>query len=328
MKKLSISFTVKKLIQKINNDNIKFNNPLQRKPEQWSQEQKSLLVHSLVSDYPVPPLYAVQDDNKYSILDGKQRLTVIGDFVKDQWKLSEDMPEVNLNGISYNISGLGFSELDEEIKDELKDASLLMYIFEDCSDEEIEEIFYRLNNGEALTKDQKTRARLGNDLVKFIDNILETEFFKKKAYFTNYQLRRAEDQTCILQTLMLLNNYVYKSFGGNDILKFVQVYRNNFKQEELQLCKDLFNKLNECFTEKNKLIKKIHIPMFVMALKTSQDKEIPFNEFKAWINYFVNNYDSSSKYASYCSGNTTNREKVNKRIELITKDLIGYVASM
>lgn len=206
MNKLSVSWTIKKIVQNIDKGKILFNHLMQRKSNQWSEEQKSLLIHSLVSDYPIPPLYAIQDDtdsSKYSVLDGKQRLINISEYIKNNWSLTEDTPNVLIDGKEYKIAGQFYKELNENVKDELKDASLLMYIFEDCSEDEIEEIFYRLNNGTALTKDQKTRAKLGSNLIKFIDQILELDFFKKKAYFTKYQLRKAEDQTCVLQTLML-----------------------------------------------------------------------------------------------------------------------------
>jgi uncharacterized protein with ParB-like and HNH nuclease domain len=193
VKKLSVSYTVKKIKQKIDRNDIVFNHPIQRKAGQWTEEQRSLLIHSILLDYPIPPLYAVKDEeenNKYSILDGKQRLTTIRSYMNDEWSLSKDTPEVIIEGVEYEIAGLKFSELHEDVQQELEDSSLLMYIFEDCSDEEIEEIFYRLNNGTALTKDQKTRAKLGNELVKFIDEILATDFIKKKACFTNSQLKR------------------------------------------------------------------------------------------------------------------------------------------
>ena len=54
--------------------------------------------------------------------------------------------------------------------------------------------------------------------------------------------------------------------------------------------------------------------MFIIALKTAEDKGISFDKFTEWINHFVNSYDSQGEYASFCNSNTTNREKVNKII--------------
>ena len=328
MKKLSVSFTTKKIKQKIDRNDIVLNHPIQRKAEQWTHEQRSLLIHSLLNDYPIPPLYAIKDEeegNRYSILDGKQRLTSIRSYINNEWALSKEAPEAIIDGEEYDIAGLKFSELHENVKQELEDANLLMYIFEDCSEEEIEEIFYRLNNGTALTKDQKTRAKLGTDLVKFIDEILSSEFIKEKSCFTKYQLKKAEDQTCVLQTLMLLTDYKFKRFGNNDVLNFVQEYKNNYNKTDLDLCKKLFEEMDKAFDEQNKLIKKINIPMFIMTLKKSNEMNIPFNKYKEWINNFVSTYDTKGEYASTCIQRTTDKEVVKKRLNLIYDSFTNYI---
>ena len=40
----------------------------------WDEERKSLLIHSLIKNFPIDPIKAVKDGNTYQILDGKQRL--------------------------------------------------------------------------------------------------------------------------------------------------------------------------------------------------------------------------------------------------------------
>lgn len=324
MKKTSISFPTKKIMQKIKKENIKFNHCVQRKEDQWGLEKKSLLIHSILGDYPIPPIYSYDDEGAYQILDGKQRLTTIQSYINDEFALTE-VPEVVVDEEEYEITGLKFSELPEDLRDEINGSSLLMYIFTDCTEDEVSEIFYRLNNGESLTQGQQTRARLGTQLITFIDDTLKLPFFKEKANFTKLQLKKSEDETCILQTLMLLREYNYKKFGADDILKFVEFYRDTCNQSELEKYKNLFVKLDEAFTEKHKLLKKIHIPMFIMALKTSQDIGIEFDKFKAWINNFVGSYDTKSEYGQLCTSNTSNKEKVIKRLKLINDSLINYV---
>lgn len=324
MKKTSIPFTVKKIMQKIEKGNILFNHCVQRKEDQWNLDKKSLLIHSILGDYPIPPVYTYDDDGNYQVLDGKQRLTTIKSYINGEFALTE-VPEVFVDGEEHDISGLRFDELHEELQDEIHGSSLLIYIFTDTSEEEVTEIFYRLNNGEELTRGQQTRAKLGTKLISFVDSTLQLSFFKEKANFTTLQLKKSEDETCVLQTLMLLKDYNFKKFGADDILKFVESYRDNCKSEELERYKNLFIKLDETFTQKHKLLKKIHIPMFVVALKTSEDMGIEFNKFKEWLSNFIDNYDSKSEYAQLCSGNTTNKEKVTKRLELINSSLIEYV---
>lgn len=327
MKKVSVSMIVKKLVSNINKGDILFNHPIQRKSDQWSDEQKSLLIHSLLCDYPVPPLYAVQDpdeSNRYSILDGKQRLTILSSYMKNEWKLIKTLPEVIIDKEIYDVGGMKFSELPEEAREEFESASLLMYIFDDCSEDEIEEIFYRLNNGTALTKDQKTRTKLGDRLARFIDEVLELDFFKNKAYFTPNQLKRGEDQTCILQTLILLTGYKYKTFNNDDVVDFAEHYRVNHKEDDLKKCIDLFTVLNNLFHEKHRQIKKINIPIFAMTLKTAIELDVPLEKFGNWVNSFIREYSPECEYAKYCGQGSTNKDKISHRIELAHNSLLKF----
>lgn len=226
MQVIEREYTVKKINEGIENANIVFNHPMQRKPGQWNLEQQSLLIHSILAGFAIPQTYALQlfegDFDSFSVLDGKQRLTVIYDYMKDGFKLSEDTPTVNVQTRmavidedgqrkskvivdEYEVAGKYYSELDTKLQDKLKDKVMSVIILVDYSDEDIEDQFYRLNNGTALTKDQKTRVLLGDELSAFIDRVEASEFFSEKScksYFTSLQRKRGEVQTCILQTLM------------------------------------------------------------------------------------------------------------------------------
>ena len=95
MQTIEREHTIKALNEGIENGNIVFNHPMQRKPGQWDIEQQSLLIHSILANFAVPQTYALQmfdgDYDSFSVLDGKQRLTTIYDYMKDGFKLSEDL---------------------------------------------------------------------------------------------------------------------------------------------------------------------------------------------------------------------------------------------
>lgn len=321
----NIPFKVKKIVQFIDKGKIVLDHYCQRPSGVWKQDRPSLLIHSLLMGFPVPPLYSVKDNGIYSVLDGKQRLTVIQGFLHDEWTLIKDMPEVYIDNIEYDISGLKFSKLPTELKEQLEDADLLLYVLEDCTDEQIEESFFRLNYGVDLSLEQKNHAKLGKELTAFINETINLPFFKTKAKFTNYQLSRGEDESCILQTMMLVTSYEYKSFGNTDILRFIEFYKDNYKQSELDEIKALFEKLNEAFPEKNKLLQKINIPMFVITLKASQELDIPFSKYCEWANKFIVEYDSKDEYGLLCSGGTAKGERVKARVDYMSNSLLEYV---
>ena len=54
----------------------------------WSEEKKSFLIDSILKNYPIPPVFLRLRINKdtgattYDVIDGKQRLTTIRDFIE------------------------------------------------------------------------------------------------------------------------------------------------------------------------------------------------------------------------------------------------------
>ena len=58
MNKTKLSWTVAN-IDKMSEEKkvLSFEHPIQRKSEQWSDRQKSLLIHSMLANYPVPNIY-------------------------------------------------------------------------------------------------------------------------------------------------------------------------------------------------------------------------------------------------------------------------------
>ena len=161
---------------------------------------------------------------------------------------------------------------------------LSVIVLTDCTDEEIEDQFYRLNNGTALTKDQKTRVLLGDELSAFIDRVEASEFFSEKShksYFTSLQRKRGEVQTCILQTLMLVMDYQFKNFNNDATMEFAEWFRANHKNSDLEYCEELFE----------------------------------------WIQELMDSYTPDCEYASYCGQSATSRIKVMARLEYVEKEL-------
>ena len=70
---------------------------------------------------------------------------------------SEETPDAEIEGENYSLAGKTFGELDVDVQQELLRFKFQMFAFEDCTDDMIEEIFFRLNNSTPLTKPQKSK---------------------------------------------------------------------------------------------------------------------------------------------------------------------------
>lgn len=118
-----IEWTARKLCKMVQQNGITFDNVVQR-GYVWDNKKKSLLIHSMLAGYPIPPFYAAKNGDKYDMLDGKQRINTIVDFIAGKFEL-EDVPEVespNDDGTSdmVDINTLHFDELEESLRDELQ----------------------------------------------------------------------------------------------------------------------------------------------------------------------------------------------------------------
>ena len=62
--------------------------PDYQRRERWSREKQAALIESFLLNVPVPPVYLSEDEyGKYSVVDGKQRITAIHAFMKDELRL-------------------------------------------------------------------------------------------------------------------------------------------------------------------------------------------------------------------------------------------------
>ena len=82
-------------------EQIQLNPEFQRR-DRWDEKRQSRLIESLVMNVPIPPVFLGEDDyGHYVVLDGRQRLTAIDKFLKNDLKLVGLQVWNELNGKSY-----------------------------------------------------------------------------------------------------------------------------------------------------------------------------------------------------------------------------------
>lgn len=165
MKKANIQWTGKVLCNQMKKGNINFDCAVQRGLV-WDIEKKSLLIHSMIYGYPIPAFFFTRNENgSYDSLDGKQRSNAIYEYMNNEFALSENTPPVydpnckKEDQKPEDISGLFFDNLPEWARDEIKSYSLTIYYFEEVTEDEVKELFRRLNNGKPLNAVEMTRSQ-------------------------------------------------------------------------------------------------------------------------------------------------------------------------
>jgi len=93
--------------------------------------------------------------------------TLLFSFINDEWMTHAKTPKVVFEGKEYDISLKKFSELDNDIQSAIMGYRFTSYQLENCTDEEIEETFARLNEGTPLSKIQQARPKMGRKILSF-----------------------------------------------------------------------------------------------------------------------------------------------------------------
>lgn len=170
LEKANISWSAKQLKNMTANGKIDFDHIVQRSYV-WERKRKSALIESMILGYPVPPIFAKRcNENKnavYSIMDGKQRLSTVAQFLEDKFALTDLEPvsyhdEADNAEHEVNISGMKFSDLPEALQDTISSTMFTVTYFDNLTAEEERELFKRLNAGKPLSTKSRLLASCNN----------------------------------------------------------------------------------------------------------------------------------------------------------------------
>lgn len=165
----SVDFPTDQLVRMINEEQINMS-PLYQRRNRWDQKQKSRLIESLLLNIPIPPIYLFESDyGNYEVMDGRQRLEALHDFLTD---------ELRLKDLEYwtEIEGLKYSQLPYVLQQGIRRRTVGAIILLTESNGVIERendvrmiLFERLNTGGVKLNPQELRNALYqgpfNDLI-------------------------------------------------------------------------------------------------------------------------------------------------------------------
>lgn len=343
MKRQAIPMKVKNLHKMYQRNNLTFENEIQRVFEQWKDDQKSLLIHSILDDYIIPPIYLIKEDkgskdsrgraiSDYDVLDGKQRLTTVFDYIEDKFVLSDITPTIEIDEEEFELAGKKFSELDEELQQNITNYGFTIYNLEGNSDEEVEEFFLRINGGVSLSKNQITKGKVGIKTMRYLNKLLAEKFFAEVCNFSGAQSKTEVNLCVLLQSAMMFDvnagRYEFSTFSENDVQKYGASLHDSINEETMQKLEAVIGYLNEAFDDcekKEKFLKKTHIPMVVLTADYAMENEIEPDQFREWFDDFAYNYyNPECEYAEYCGAGSVKKPKVFGRIEVMKNHFSNY----
>ncbi|PIZ17700.1 hypothetical protein COY52_03210 [Candidatus Desantisbacteria bacterium CG_4_10_14_0_8_um_filter_48_22] len=237
-----IDFTIDSINNQIEADNILLDEDFQRYLV-WDENKQSKLIESLYLNIPIPVCYFAElEDGKYSVIDGKQRLSSISIF------LSNDLILKNLK-IASELNGKKQRTLEPEQLRKIESRTIRCIVILKESDSDVcREIFDRLNSNSVPLNKQELR----NSTFRGKFNDFLKELAKNKA-FQNIRGVDKEDKR-MNNCELALRYFAFKeklSSYRPPLAEFLDNYLkegNKFSDEKIELEKKAFIEI----------VKKIH----------------------------------------------------------------------
>lgn len=311
---------------------------IQRRSKIWNRKSMSLFVDSILRDYPIYPALVSfnTETNKNDVIDFKQRFETIYDFAKDRFALTNDLQDVWYKNSHYEIAGKKFSELDEEMQRKFMERELVIYKLTDVTDDEISDIFDRINNGSPLCNGHKRSTVESKPLRTALHKLVDCEFFNVN--LSNPQYKRNFDKDSILEALMLYydgKGYELNSFKNNDINKFIEFFNAQIANEETQddamkvigavqlALEALSDTFTTEFNEENGVkLKSLCLPFIIYSALETIIGNANLQEYEDKIKEFAINYAENEDFLQYCKTSTANTANVRGRLDYFKKNIL------
>lgn len=203
----------------------------------WTSKQKSELIESILMGIPIPLMYLFEDRNgKKQVVDGRQRIGAILDFLDNKFKLK------NLRILSQ-LNDYYFKDLEPKLQGVFEDYQLFFYIIQPPTPERVKyDIFDRVNRGgTSLNKQEMRNALYRGRSTEMLDRLCGMpEFLLATGRSINKD--RMKDQYVVLRAIAFLmlhrgefNNIQSLQYRGDidDFLARFMVYINDDAKDDL-----------------------------------------------------------------------------------------------
>lgn len=216
---------------------IDFAPPFQRSGKLWSPKDKSYLIDSIINEYDFPKIYLADfnynqskinlTDKKFAVIDGRQRLEAIFDFIENKFPLAENFvlegqPELDLTGLHYSELRTIYPQI--ALTFEQFNIPVMSVITDD--EAKINQLFVRMNRNKPLTGAEIRNAMKGA-VPPAIRTIAAHPFFTDRCAFAT---TRGQDKNVAAKLLLLTQSNQFVNTKKVDLDSFVITFQESLSQ--------------------------------------------------------------------------------------------------
>ncbi|MBB3349811.1 DUF262 domain-containing protein [Sphingomonas sp. BK069] len=196
------NMTVNLLLSRTKSGMIDLQPDFQRRWGVWDTRRQTRLIESLMLRIPLPVLYAAEDDDeRWEIVDGIQRLSTIARFVEP--KAIDSAPLV-LSGLEYlsDYEGKRFPDLSSRMQLRLQETELIIHLIKKGTPPEVKfNIFARINTGGMALSPQELRHAITPGKARSVLEEWAASSAFKSATDGSVQAIRMDDRELVLRFL-------------------------------------------------------------------------------------------------------------------------------
>lgn len=208
-----------RLMAGIDENALKLNPDFQRYDGIWSTKNRSLFIESIILNIPIPSIYLSEDSKgTLVVIDGRQRLSTLFDFMEDKFALKGLTLLEKLNGKKYSKLTGELSKYRTKIEDRSLHIEKLRY---GTSSTFVIETFERVNTKGAKLNAQEIRNAIHQGKSTQLLNEISTIYCKQKQIVDQ---KRMKDKYLVLRYFAMKNFYLNIKQGKNSSFSSISDY--------------------------------------------------------------------------------------------------------
>lgn len=315
----NITITVEDAVKKLDSNEYSVDFIAQRSDEQWSDEQKVNLLDSIFCGIVLPNMVIVQCEGKDTVIDGKQRLTTLKNYINNLFALPKDI----INKYGYEVDDdKKFDVLSDELQKIILKTEIEITYYENCTREEAILLFNRYNSGTPLSKAQKARGKFSDNTIKWTTEMTDKPIFNAPIVkLTSKQVREEVKPEMLYQGIYLIDCYLgingkkrhdFKNLSSDNMNKYCEDTIEHFSDDERKSIAETLDYVSK-ITSKN--VKKSLIPFVILFGNYAINNGISVEDFSGYISRVEKEVLEDDEYKKKCQHGTISKKCVEEKMK-------------